>query len=216
MVGQLVVDQGCRARGFVAPTSLASNLRTTTTTTATPPSSSPSSLLLFGTTLVPHEQQQNRATSARRPRASPSLTSINASRLSRTACSAAANSSTDFVLDPSPSSTSSTRTRETIEPAADASITTADAVVAVEAAPAAAAATSAAAPAAPPGDDEVQEEEEGGWAEDFQAVEMLSKGAGAVGEGVKSVARASSPLKRKPDGSIVMDADGLLNLVCLR
>lgn len=58
-----------------------------------------------------------------------------------------------------------------------------------------------------------EEDEEGTWAEDFQAVEMLTKGAGAVGAGVKSVALASTPLKLKPDGRIVMNADGLLNLV---
>ncbi|CAN0085558.1 unnamed protein product [Pylaiella littoralis] len=177
----LLVDQGCRARGFAAPPSLGSKLR------ATPP---PFSLLSFST-FVPREQP-NKTSAWRR---ASSLTCINSRRLSRTACAAAAKSSTDLTLDPSPSSPSR---RETSGPSDAAE----PPVVPLE--------------AAAIGDEVVQEEdEEGTWAEDFQAVEMLTKGAGAVGAGVKSVALASTPLKLKPDGRIVMNADGLLNLCIL-
>lgn len=55
------------------------------------------------------------------------------------------------------------------------------------------------------------EEAEGCWKKD--SAELLSKGADAVGAGVKSMALASKPLKRQADGRLVPDGQGLLNLV---
>ena len=61
-------------------------------------------------------------------------------------------------------------------------------------------------------EEEEGEEEEGGWVGD--SAELLSKGAGAIGAGVKSVALASKPVKREAStGRLELDGQGLLNLV---
>lgn len=140
----------------------------------------------------------SRASTARPESTAASVTSCSTSRLSRTIACAAADSSTELLLDLE-------------NTAADGTPDRAPAAAAVEAGGGLEASGEGAEQEEEGKGEGDDNEEDSGWVED--SAELLSKGAGAIGAGVKSVALASKPLKREPSGRLVPDGQGLLNLV---
>lgn len=128
---------------------------------------------------------------------------------------AAFDSSAELVLDTFPPSTDamsfdgmpplSGSTPDQLLPTPETSTATSAATSAASADPFA--------PLLPEHEEKKEVEDPMGWGEDFQARGLLSKGAGAVVSGMTNAAIASTPVKRKSNGDMVLSGQGLLNLV---